>query len=212
MLDDVVADQRQLAAQAADRADRDGRRAGGAGQHDLAGGEDDVGVAAERLADRRQGQAETGRTRVLVRQAADLQFGNAQIPTIDVAVAAAEPQLGAPRGDETGRRLAHRLADAVEAEIEQLGDLRHQFGWMRLGGEIAGDRFEQLRPFAVRADQGHEDASGHGWASRSSISSREKSARVSASASSTTCRRPSRSKTPTTCSASPRLTLTVRWA
>ena len=80
VLDDVVADQRQLAAQAADRADRDGRRAGRVGQHDLAGGEDDAGVAAERLADRRQRQAETGRARVLVRQAADLQFGNAQIP------------------------------------------------------------------------------------------------------------------------------------
>ena len=212
MLDDVVADQRQLAAQAADRADRDGRRAGRVGQHDLAGGEDDAGVAAERLADRRQRQAEPGRTRVLVRQAADLQFGNAQVPRIDAAVAAAEPQLGAPRGDEAGRRLAHRLADAVEAEIEQLGDLRHQLGRMRLGGEIAGDRFEQLRAFAVRADQGHEDASGHGWASSSSISSRENSARVSASASSTTCRRPSRSNTPSICSASPRRTLTPRSA
>ena len=131
---------------------------------------------------------------------------------IDMAVAAAEPQLGAARCDKAGRRLAHRLADAVEAEIEQLGDLRHELRRMRLGSKIAGDRFEQLRAFAIRADQGHEDASGHGWASSSSISSREKSARVSASTSSTTCRRPSRSNTPSICSPSPRRTLTPRSA
>ena len=156
------------------------RRARRRRQEDLAGGEDDVGVAAERLAHRRERQAEAGRARVLVRQAADLKLGNAQVPWGDAAVAMAEPQPRAARGDKAGHRLAHGLADAIEPEIEQFGDLRHKARGMRLGREVAGDRLEHLRSFAVRADQGHEDARGHGARSRSSIARAEKSARVSA--------------------------------
>ena len=91
MLDDVIADQHQLAAQAIDGTDRDNRRAGAAGQFDFSGRENHAGVAPERLAYRRQREAKPRRTSVFVGKPADLEIGYAQVPGVDVSIAPPEP-------------------------------------------------------------------------------------------------------------------------
>ncbi len=201
VLGEIIADERKLAAHARDRPDPRRARARGAGGENLAGGEDEAGVAPEGLAQRGDGQPEAGRARVAVAEAAELKIGNAQMPGLEARVARAQPQTPAPRLDEAHHRLARALADAVEAEVEQFCDLRHEAGGMVLRRSLAGDRLEQMRRLAMGIDERYKHAGAHGSMSSTSIWASSASSNSSAAKSRRTM--PKRSNAPSPNQVSP---------
>src|SRR6185437_7597356 len=200
VLGKIIADQRQLAAHARNRPDAG---PGAAGQ-DFAAGEDQTGIAAEGLAQSGDRQAEAGRAGVAIAEAAKLQIGDAQAPRGKPRVARAEPEPAPARLKEAGDRFARALPDAVEAEVEQFGNLRHEMGGVLFRGAVAGDGLEQMRRLAAGIDERHEYARRHG--SNSSTSKPASSASSTSCAESVSRSAPKRSNMPSATKVSPALT------